>query len=104
MLITSTVNVQKLLAGIVAPDSLMLVEEAGAVTVPNAQVVDAFGVVATTRFAGSVSVNAAAVRGMGFGLSILITSDAKLPGVRFAEPVVNPTGLPVSRVYPPIAL
>lgn len=60
----------------------MLVADSVAITVPPAHVVDAFGVVATTRPVGSVSVNAAAVKATAFGLSIRTTSEAEVPGIQ----------------------
>ena len=59
--VTSTLTVHEPLAGIVAPESATVPPAAAAVTVPLAQVVDAFGVAAFTRFAGYGSVNAAPV-------------------------------------------
>src|SRR3990172_2074419 len=104
LLNTSTVTVQAPAAGIVAPVSRMLVAEAAAMTVPLAQVVDAFGVVATTRPPGSESVKAACVRAAALAFSRRIVSVAGAPGERLAVPVVKPLGLPASRVRPAMAL
>ena len=100
LLNTSTVTVQVPLAGIVAPESRMLVAEAGALIVAPAPqlLVDAFGVTPTTNPVGNVSVNAAAVSATALGFSIFTTNEAAVPGVLLAVPVVNPAGLPVSSV------
>src|SRR6266849_3195130 len=73
-LVTLTVTVHEPLAGTVAPESATLVPLLAAVTVPPAQVVAPLALAVFTRFAGYVSVNAAPVTAVAFGLVSVIVS------------------------------
>src|ERR1700674_2149300 len=76
---TLTVTVHEPLAGIVAPESATLGPLLAAVTVPPTHVVVPFGVAVLVRFAGYVSVNAAPVIALAFGLvSVMVSVEATL--------------------------
>ena len=83
MLTVSTITKHEPLAGIVAPVRAMLVADGGALTLTLAppQVVLAFGIRATARPLGKLSVRLAAVNGAVLGLLIVMLSVAGLPGV-----------------------
>ena len=72
--------------------------EAGAFITPLAQVVEALGVGATNNPAGRSSFKAACVKGVPFGLVIRMVNVEGDPAAVAAVPVVNPFGLPVSKV------
>src|SRR6185503_20688881 len=73
-LVTLTVTVHEPLAGMVAPESATEVPALAAVTVPPAHVVAPAGVAVFTRPAGYVSVKAAPVIAVAFGLVRVIVS------------------------------
>ena len=79
-LVTFTVTVHEPLAGMVPPESATLVPLLAAVTVPAPQVVAPEGDAVFTRPAGYVSVNAAPVTAVAFGLvSVMVSTDGE-PG------------------------
>ncbi len=88
----------------VAPVSVIVVDEAGALTTPFVHVVDADGVCAITKPEGRVSVRDACVNGSVFEFVNAMTNGAVAPTDRDALPVVKPAGFPLSNVKPPMAL
>lgn len=82
----------------VAPVKLTVVPDVTAVTLPLAQVVDAPGVVATTKPVGKLSVNEAEVSATVFWLSMRMVMVAAAPGALLSLPVVKPTGFAASKV------
>ena len=98
MLKTLTVTVHEELAESVAPVKLILVADAGAVTLPLVQVVLAPGVCATTNPDGNVSVKLALVKSVELGLLSEIVKVLAVPAICEAVAVVKPAGFPVSNV------
>ena len=79
-LVTFTVTVQLPEAGIVAPESATEAALFAAVTLPPAQVVAPLAEAVLTRPAGYVSVNAAPLIGVAFGLVSVIVRTEAPPG------------------------